>query len=235
MITAKEFIKNYPNFLDCSIQTFDDRKTLSEWEIPYYAWHTSASNVDWNKVKYDNDNLSCWVFFSAISMIPWQRSKSSVTNINSRIAECDTLSKEEQMELIKNAPIYPSCIIESKKSYHIYYFAENWDKESYEQIGRWLAKYYQWDQAICSDYARVLRLPWTKHNKDSDPFLIKCIELNWQKFTKEEMMRCFPYEKEKKKSEKKTSGFWELMQPMKMRGNHTMHFSRHCYSRTPQK
>lgn len=215
MITTKEFIKNYPNFLDCSIQTFDDRKTLSEWDMPYYAWHTSASSVDWNKVKHDNDNLRCWVFFSVNSMVQWQRSKNAVTNINSWIVECDVLSKDEQMSLIDSAPIRPSCIIESQKSYHIYYFAVDWDKETYEQIWRWLAKYYQWDIALCSDYARVLRLPWTKHNK-WEPFVIKCLEMWWNKYTKEEMMKHFPYEKEKKKSEKKTikwesTNIWDYM------------------------
>ena len=48
-----------------------------------------------------------------------------VTNINTWIVECDKLSKAEQMELINKSPIVPSLIIESNKSYHIYFFAKD--------------------------------------------------------------------------------------------------------------
>ncbi len=51
------------------------------------------------------------------------RDKDSVTNINARVSESDTLSKEDQMKLIESAPLKPSMVIESNKSYHIYYFA----------------------------------------------------------------------------------------------------------------
>jgi hypothetical protein len=51
------------------------------------------------------------------------RDKDSVTNINAWVSESDTLSKEDQMKLIESAPLKPSMVIESNKSYHIYYFA----------------------------------------------------------------------------------------------------------------
>jgi len=46
------------------------------------------------------------------------------------------LSKEEQRELIDKAPIAPSCVIESNKSYHIYYFASDATLENWEIVNR---------------------------------------------------------------------------------------------------
>jgi len=64
------------------------------------------------------------------------RSIKTTTHINTWIAECDELPKEEQMQLIEKAPIKPSCVIESKSSYHIYYFSKDATRENREQVNR---------------------------------------------------------------------------------------------------
>ena len=76
-------------------------------------------------------------------MKPWSRDKEGVLEIKVWIVECDSLSKEEQKKLIDAAPIKPSLIIESKNSYHIYYFAEDGTKENYEQVCTGLGDYYK--------------------------------------------------------------------------------------------
>lgn len=209
----KEFIKVYPNFKDCAIQTFDDNSTRKSQELAK-IYH--ASTVDWQLVKNLN-TAGAGVFFSVNSMIPWKRDKKSVTNLNTWIVECDELSKEEQQELIDKAPLKPSCIIESNKSYHIYYFAENAKLENWERVNRWLREYYHGDQAICSDTARVLRLPWTYHNK-WEPYKITCKYCEDIKYKEEDMLAKFPYQeivKEKKEIKKnvvtKARNLWELM------------------------
>jgi len=53
-----------------------------------------------------------------------ERKKENVKKLNSRIIECDELSKDEQFNLIEKAPLKPSLIIESKKSLHLYYFCD---------------------------------------------------------------------------------------------------------------
>lgn len=209
----KEFINTYPKFNDCAIQTFDDDSKRKSWEL---AKIFPASKVDRQLVK--NLNVAgAGVFFSVNSMKEWKRDKSSVTHLNTWIVECDELSKEEQMELINKAPLRPSCIIESNKSYHIYYFSEDATFENWERVNRWLREYYHWDQAICSDTARVLRVPWTYHNK-WEPYKITCKYCEDVKYKEEEMLSSFPYQeivKEKKEIKKnvvtKARNLWELM------------------------
>jgi hypothetical protein len=60
----KDFIKTYPNFNDCAIQTFDDNASRKSKEL---AKIFSASQVDWQLVK--NLNVAgAGVFFSVNSM-----------------------------------------------------------------------------------------------------------------------------------------------------------------------
>jgi len=209
----KDFIKTYPNFNDCAIQTFDDNSSRKSKEL---AQIFSASEVDRQLVKNLN---TAWagVFFSVNSMKKWKRDKASVTHLNTWIVECDELSKEEQMVLINKAPLRPSCIIESNKSYHIYYFTSAATIENWERINRWLREYYHWDQSICSDTARVLRVPWTYHNK-WEPYKITCLYCEDIKYNEEEMLEKFPYNEPikvkqeiKKQVVTKARNIWELM------------------------
>lgn len=198
-MTLQKFINTYPNFTDCAIQTFDDNANRKKANL---AQIFPASDVDRQAVKRLNDD-GAWVFFSVNSMQKWERKKSSVTHLNTRIVECDTLSKKEQMQLIENAPTRPSCVIESKKSYHIYYFANDATPDNREIINRWLQQYYKGDPAICKDTARVLRLPWTLHQKNiDDPFTIKLLWINDIKYTEKDMMKHFPYTIPTEKTEK---------------------------------
>lgn len=209
----KDFIKVYPNFKDCAIQTFDDNSTRKSQELAN-IFH--ASTVDRQLVKNLN-TAGAGVFFSVNSMIKWKRDKKSVTNLNTWIVECDELSKQEQEKLINKAPLKPSCIIESNKSYHIYYFSEDATLDNWERVNRWLREYYHGDQSICSDTSRVLRLPWTDHNK-WEPYKITCKYCEDIKYKEENMLAQFPYQeiiKEKKPIKKtivtKARNLWELM------------------------
>lgn len=209
----KNFINTYPNFNDCAIQTFDDNPSRKSKELAK-IYH--ASTVDWKKIKELNES-GAWVFFSVNSMKEWKRDKSSVTNLNSWIVECDSLSKEEQRELIDKAPISPSCVIESNKSYHIYYFSSDATLENWEIVNRWLREYYNWDQAICSDTARVLRVPWTYHKK-WEPYKITCLYCNDIKYKEKVMLLNFPYtapikvkQEVKKAVVTRARNIWELM------------------------
>ena len=198
----KGFIQSYPNFIDCTIQTFDDNVTRKSKEL---AQKFSVKTVNRQTVKDLNDK-GAWVFFSVNSMKQWKRDKESVTHLNTRIVESDTLSKEEQDKLIQNAPIKPSCVIESNKSYHIYYFSEDATIENWERVNRWLMQYYHGDQSLCSDTARVLRLPWTYHRK-WEPYKIECKFFDNKKHKEKDMLEMFPYtetikEKQKEKVHK---------------------------------
>ena len=165
----KEFYKAYPNLKDCSLQVFNENWTWWAEILEYSRDNLVKIHSYWEQGK--------WCFFSVNSMIKWKRDKKSVTNINAWICEVDDTSKQEQMDKIMNCPLYPSMIIESKKSYHMYWFCEEWVTEDQRiQWNKGLCEYFWWDTKIIKDTSRVLRLPWFKHVKDpEDPFDVNCI------------------------------------------------------------
>ena len=67
-------------------------------------------------------------------MKPGERDKASVTKVDAWACEVDDLSKEDQLKLISVAPIKPSLVIESNKSYHMYWFAEDGTIENWNKI-----------------------------------------------------------------------------------------------------
>lgn len=206
----------YPNFTDCSIQTFDDAK----------KWRDLARIVDQNK--FDTETMSkalekynsmwAWIFFSVNSMEWWKRNKDSVTHINSWICECDDKTKEEQMEMINNCPLKPSLIIESNKSYHMYWFADNWKIENWNKICRWLCNYFWWDTQVV-DISRVLRVPWFNHMKNPDsPFMCEIKWWEWTYYTEEQMLTAYPdttSAQEKKEEERRLQEHKRMMEKYK--------------------
>lgn len=192
------FYQKYPNLKDCVIQVFDDVETRKDNNLAVIMPMT-RTNLD-KCVEYNKE----WrgIYFSVNTMVyEWQaqRNKNIVWKINSWIVDIDTGSKEDQMKLIEEAPLLPSMIIESNKWYHLYYFAEDWDVETYSTINAGLCEYYHWDKKVIKDTARVLRIPWFYHMKDMEhPFEVKEIECNGAKYTKEMMMKYFPYVEEVK-------------------------------------
>lgn len=214
-MTAKKFTELYPNFNECTIQTFDD----NQWKRLELCKKIPVKWIDVKLVQRLNNEWA-WIFFSVNSMIEWERNKTSVKKLNSWIVESDSLTKQEQDQLIEKAPIPPSAIVESKKSYHIYYFATDATLENWERINRWLREYYHWDVKICSDTSRVLRMPWFYHKKDpNNPYKITVKKIESIYYTEEEMLKAFPYQKIEKKLQEykapnitKARNIWEIMQ-----------------------
>lgn len=181
----------YPHFKECTIQIFDDTKQGRDL----------ARKIDQNK--FDNDKLEygleqynkkgAGIFFSVNSMKPWERDKASVTRVDAWACEVDNLSKEDQMKLISVAPLAPSLVIESNKSYHMYWFAKDWTIENWTKICWGLRNFFCWDPAIASDISRVLRVPWYYHMKDMEhPFLCEIVDWCSALYTEEEMLAAFP-------------------------------------------
>lgn len=183
--------EKYPNFKDCTIQLFDDTK----------QWRDLARKI--NQHKFSDNDLERWldgynkkwagIFFSINSMNPWERDKANVTQVNAWACEVDNLSKEDQLKLISVAPIAPSLIIESNKSFHMYRFAKDGTIENWTKVCWWLRNFFCWDPAIASDISRVLRIPWYYHMKDiNNPFLCQIVDWDWEYHTEEEMLKAFP-------------------------------------------
>ena len=183
--------ERYPHFKECTIQLLDDTKQGRDL----------ARKLDQNK--FSNEDLERWleaynkkwagVFFSINQMKPWERDKASVTGVNAWACEVDNLSKEDQLKLISVAPLAPSLVIESHKSFHMYRFAKDGTIENWTKVCRWLRNFFGWDPAIASDISRVLRVPWYNHMKDPEhPFECMISDWNWEYYTEEQMLKAFP-------------------------------------------
>lgn len=181
----------YPNFTECSIQTFDDNKKNKEAKDLLPSIILSQNNLDWNRI-LDLNKRWCGIFFSVNSMIEWTRKIETVTKVNSWICEIDWISKELQRKMVENCPLQPSLIIESKSSLHLYWFAKDWTKEKWYDICNGLRNYFDWDPAVV-DISRVLRVPWFEHCKNPDDrFMIQIVWGNSTIYTEEEMIAKYP-------------------------------------------
>jgi KaiC/GvpD/RAD55 family RecA-like ATPase len=120
------------------------------------------------------------------------RTEKNITAIRWVYADLDYETKDKQMERIKNAPLKPSMVIESKKSFHVYYRADiafaNW-----ERIVGGVIQHFNADTAL-SSFNEVLRVPGFSHMKnEAEPFEIKLIEKNDLVYTEEDLVAKFPY------------------------------------------
>jgi hypothetical protein len=121
------------------------------------------------------------------------RREENITSIDWIYVDIDDMSKEEMRKLIKTSPIIPNIIVESKRSYHLYWRV-TCTKEEFSTIIHGLIDYFHGDKAITS-INEVLRLPDFFHMKDpQNPVEIKCI---FQKLSKpipaSEMLSAYPY------------------------------------------
>lgn len=205
----KDFCKNYPDFINCTLQTFDDDSERDDSSLA----RKKVVESWWIERCQEKQKKGAWVFFSVNSMEKWERSKAKTSKIKTWIVEVDDISKEKQYEEYMNAPLKPSLLIESKKSLHAYFFAIDWDQETYTEITCWLKQYFGWDEKIVWDRSRVLRVPWFYHQKDEeDKFLVTVKSSNPERrYTKEQMINAFPCEsvEEIKEQAKTYTSSWE--------------------------
>ncbi len=109
---------------------------------------------------------------------------------------------------------------ESVHGFHLFYLAtEPLTIEQYTEWNQWLRDYYNWDQKVVKDTARVLRVPWFLHCK-WEPTLVQFREdlSSWDIYSYDEIVNTFPKKEEEKKEieikpfERKWSGsdsYWE--------------------------
>jgi len=216
---TRRFIAQYPNFSETMFLMYHDAKDPSkEWltiDAKRYKWEETLDFL----VKKNQDE-HCAVHF-AINSISWDKRRwSNVSKINTRVAEMDKMSKEQQMRLIELSPIVPSLVVESKNGYHIYFYAKDWTKEKRKDIMRGVRNFFDGDHKIIT-YERVMRLPWLDHWKDeSDPFEVQWYVMSNKYYTEETMLKAFPdtvnrveqqkkLKAQRKELEKNDDWFWK--------------------------
>ena len=191
-----ERINDYPRFDECSIQTFNDQN--KEDKCQSRILEMSIDNL--KKCVKLQSMLPYWIFFSVNPMENWKRNRESIKAIQTWICDIDTGTKEEQLELIKNAPLRPSLVVESNHWFHLYYLADkDLTEEEFEKWNLGLREYYNGDIKVCKDIARVLRIPWYYHMK-GDKYMVNYRQdlSSKEKYSVEQITKSFPYEEPKK-------------------------------------
>jgi len=130
-------------------------------------------------------------------------------------------SKLEQCLRIKNAPLEPSMVIETKNGFHIYYCVKEETTATVanfnEIVAKRLVPYFNADRNA-KDLTRILRASGYYHMKDkNNPYMCKIWQFSGIEYTEQEMMKMFKPEAEKKEKiiivqEQKDldgEGFWE--------------------------
>ncbi len=174
----------YNLFKDSWVQTFDDAK-MWRWELISLCplKDTSYKNLlELNKKGagiYIQPNPSKWRKWEDLLSIEWV------------YVDMDEWTKAEMMEIISKSPIAPDIIIESKRSYHLYWKVRC-TKEQFWVIINWLITFYNWDPAIGSPN-EVLRAPAFYHCKDpNNKFLITVKKLEIQKHEPQDFIKLYP-------------------------------------------
>jgi archaellum biogenesis ATPase FlaH len=144
--------------------------------------------------------------YFAYNNLKEKRNKENVQGINAWTMEIDDLPKQEQYEKILNCPIMPSFQVETSKSVHCYWLAEDGTLENFEKIQSGLIQYFGSDTAL-KDPARMLRIPGFYHNKKEPCFCtLTYDEADYHK--EKDMLEAFPY-KEKEQKNYTINPFWD--------------------------
>lgn len=152
----------YPNFMECSIQTFNDKDKNEHSQSRILPM--TVENLE--KCAKLQSLLPYGIYFSVNPMETWKRDMNSVKKIQTWICDIDDMDKNKQLELINKSKLKPSLVVESVHGFHLYYLAkEELTREEYENWNWWLKNYYGWDPKVCKDIARVLRIPGFYHMK----------------------------------------------------------------------
>ena len=186
-----ERLKQYPNARQCSIQVFSDRKDENR-----YSRILKMTDANLERCEKLQAQHPYWVYFSVQPMEDGKRDKESVKFIQTWITDIDEWAKEIQLELIDKAPLKPTFVNESVHWFHLFYLAtDHLTVEDYIEWNQWLRDYYNWDQKVVKDTARVLRLPWFLHYK-ADPVMVRWRKdlSSWMLYSPNEIFTAFPKE-----------------------------------------
>ena len=189
-----ERVETYPNFKDCSIQTFNDQDKTERSQSRILE--VTEENLE--KCAKLQKLMPYGIYFSVNPMENWKRDKASVKFIQTWICDIDTGTKEEQTKLIENAPLSPTYVNESVHGFHIFYLAEkHLTEQEFTNGNTGLANYYHGDMKVVKDTARVLRIPWFYHMK-WEPELVKYRDdlSCGYRYSTDQMLLAFPFQDE---------------------------------------
>jgi len=199
-MNQEKFLSHFPGYC---IQTFSDKaeNTVSDKYNKSPLLTFGKPTPEYFKSLTDLNKNGAAICFTPNAFPSGRRKAKDCTGINAWFCDIDSLSIDEQWELVKAAPLMPSLITQTRKSLHLYYLAKDGKIENFTKIQKALIKYFKADPG-CKDVCRVLRIPFFFHNKE-EPIEVKIVHDRANPYTEEEMIKAFPYDEEDEKPEKK--------------------------------
>jgi hypothetical protein len=188
-ITRQDFLKHFASPFFVAI---DDTKIQPRDSMIVQVGNEPAEGVleELNEQNYG-------IFFS-INKFEKDRKIEHCLGINAWAIDMDAkdIEIETQKLRIKNCPVRPSAVIQSKNGFHCYWFAKDGTIGEYGTILAGLVDYFDGDRNA-KDVARVLRVPDFYHCKNpDDKFLVKCVYLKDVSYTEQEMIDAYPTHEE---------------------------------------
>lgn len=216
---AKEFIQAlYPEGVLINIRSKSDKAIKSIVKNPILRkeeWLSEHSSIE--EIYKDNrtSNFNTLICVNASNRMPVGKgfSGKDISYITAQFFEIDpdipkglsmdeelaiiAAEKEKQWSLIFSAPIKPTIIVETRKSYHVYYKLKPAEKQSsghmvqlFTDIQKGLIRYFKSDSSTQS-LAFPMRLPGFSHNK-KDPFPVKIVHFEPENvYTQYDIIRAF--------------------------------------------
>ncbi len=138
-------------------------------------------------------NAQGWgIFHTFQDYMGTRRLISEISQINAWYIEMDNCSKAEQESKIARSPLVPSMIVESKRSYHVYWWAINAGLPTWDAIVRdRLQPLFDSDKAA-TDPTRLLRVPGFLHQKDPrSPYRAELVHEHDVRYTERQMVDAF--------------------------------------------
>lgn len=141
--------------------------------------------VEWNR--------EGWGIFRTVNSFRGPRRIQNLTRINAWAVDMDEGSKESMLQRIRNAPLWPSRVVETKRGYQCYWSAKDALESHWNAIVLDRLVPYFGADPNARDLARILREPDFYHLKDPrEPFLVHIVHERRVSYTERQMADRFP-------------------------------------------
>lgn len=136
-------------------------------------------------------NREGYGIFQVVNAFRGARRLVNLTRINWWFADLDEGSKSEQLLRIRQAPVLPSVVVESRNGYHCYWRVRGRAGDHWRRIVRWGIVPVVRGDPRATDCLRLLRAPGFDHCKGV-PFAVRVVWAVEAAYTECQMLRAFP-------------------------------------------
>lgn len=189
-ISLSEFFRafGYADDDTIYIRTFDDKKKNGKLASKKHIKLSVFDEIIPELV--DLNQSGCGVFFVVNGGGDTNEEVIKGNIARAQFFECDDKSLEEQWQIIEDAPLEPSIIVQTSKSLHVYYLLIDGQAARFRGLQNKLCEFCGGDTSVKNE-GRVMRLPGFYHNKQ-EPVIVKLVRFKPElKYTQDQILAAF--------------------------------------------